>query len=50
MGGGKFKAVISKDGQVYQLPHFDTEKEAAIAYDMMAEELFGSHAGKNFPN
>ena len=50
MGGGKFKAVVSKDGQTYQLKDFATEKDAAIAYDMMAEELFGSHAGKNFPN
>jgi hypothetical protein len=50
MGGGRFKAVISKDGTTYKLTDFATEKEAAIAYDMMAEELFGHHAGKNFPH
>ena len=50
MGGGKFKAVVSKDGQIHELKDFATEKEAAIAYDLMAEELFGPHAGKNFPD
>jgi HNH endonuclease len=50
MGGGKFKAVISKDGKTYQLKDCATEKDAAIAYDYMAEELFGPHAGKNFPH
>lgn len=50
MGKGKFKAVISKDGKTFELKDFTTEKDAAIAYDFMAEELFGPHAGKNFPD
>ncbi len=49
MGGGKFKAVISKDGKTYEMKDCLTEKDAAIAYDYMAEELFGPYAGKNFP-
>ena len=48
MGGGKFKAVISKDGQTYEVKDCLTEYDAAIAYDYMAEELFGQYAGKNF--
>jgi HNH endonuclease len=50
MGGGKFKAVISKDGKTYTIKDCETEKAAALAYDAMAEELFGQYAGKNFPN
>lgn len=47
---GTFKAVISKDGKTYEIKGCATEKDAAIAYDMMAEELFGKYAGKNFPD
>ena len=50
MGKGKFKAVISKDGKIYEIKDCETERDAAIAYDAMAEELFGAYAGKNFPN
>lgn len=50
MGKGKFKAVISKDGKTYEIPDCETEKQAALAYDMIAEQLFGDHAGKNFPS
>jgi hypothetical protein len=50
MGGGKFKAVISKDGKIHEIKGCETEKDAALAYDMMAEELFGEYAGKNFPS
>lgn len=49
-GNNKFKAIISKDGKKYELCGFDSEKDAAIAYDMMAEELFGNFAGKNYPD
>jgi len=47
---GLFKAVIRKDGKTYEIKGCATEKDAAIAYDMMAEELFGKYAGKNFPD
>ena len=46
--GNKFSAVISKDGIKREIGGFDTEEDAAKAYDMMAEELFGEFAGKNF--
>jgi hypothetical protein len=56
--GGKFKGVskmksgwcarISKDGSVHTIKGIPSEKEAAKIYDMMAEELFGQFAGKNY--
>lgn len=46
----KYKASVSKDGQTYEIKDCATEKEAAMAYDAMAEELFGIYAGKNFPD
>lgn len=48
--GNKFSAVITKDGIRREIPGFNTEKEAARIYDMMAEEMFGEFAGKNFIN
>ena len=46
--GTKYVAVISKDGIRREIPGFNTEEEAAECYDMMAEEMFGEFAGKNF--
>lgn len=46
--GNKYCAIISKDGVTRNIGGFDTEEEAAKTYDMMAEELFGEFAGKNF--
>jgi hypothetical protein len=46
--GNKFSAIISKDGVKREICGFMTEEDAAKAYDMMAEELFGEFAGKNF--
>lgn len=43
-----FTAVISKDGKTYTINKIKTEEEAAKIYDMMAEDLFGEFAGKNF--
>jgi hypothetical protein len=45
--GNKYIAVITKDGIRREIPGFDTEEEAAKAYNMMAEEMFGEFAGKN---
>lgn len=45
---GLFSAKISKDGKTHQINNIATEKEAAQIYDLMAEELFGEYAGKNF--
>jgi hypothetical protein len=45
---GTFNAVATKDGKRYVLKGFKTEVDAAKAYDMIAEELFGQFAGKNF--
>jgi len=41
-------ARISKDGKVYEIKDIISDKEAAKIYDIMAEELFGQYAGKNF--
>ena len=46
--GNKYVACISKDGIKKEITGFETEEEAAKVYDMMAEELFGKFAGKNF--
>ena len=41
-------AYICKDGIKREISGCKTEEEAALIYDMMAEELFGEFAGKNF--
>lgn len=46
--GNKFIACITKDGKRREINNIETEEEAAKIYDMMAEELFGEFAGKNF--
>lgn len=45
---GKYRAVIYKDKKKYNIGNFKTEKEAAIAYDKKARELFGDFAFTNF--
>lgn len=46
---GKFKARITLCYHNYHIGYFDTEEEAARAYDMKAKELFGEFAWLNFP-
>lgn len=46
--GNKYKAAISKDGKNYEIGSINDEQTAAKIYDLMAEELFGDYAGKNF--
>lgn len=43
-----YTAIVTKDNKTYSINGIKTEKEAAKVYDMMAEELFGQYAGKNF--
>lgn len=45
---GNWTASISKDGKIREIKDIKSEKEAAKIYDLMAEELFGQYAGKNF--
>lgn len=47
-GNGTWIATLNKDGQNYKIDGIGTEREAAEIYDMMAEEMFGKYAGKNF--
>ena len=48
LAGTLYNAVITKDKKKYILKGFSTPEDAALAYDAMAEELFGEFAGKNF--
>lgn len=42
-------AKVSSDGIHYYLGRFDSQEEAAVAYDKKAVELFGEYAYLNFP-
>jgi hypothetical protein len=46
----KWCAKICCDNKVYRLGYFDSEIDAARAYDQKARELFGPFAYLNFPN
>ena len=46
--GNTYTAFISKNGVRHEIKNIPSEDEAAKIYDMMAEDLFGSYAGKNF--
>lgn len=47
-GKNSWSAEITKDGIKYRLTGLKTEKEAALTYDILAEQFFGNFAGKNF--
>lgn len=46
----KWTATVTKDGVTTKIKNIESEIEAAKMYDLMAEELFGEFAGKNFDN
>lgn len=46
--GKKFRSSIYKDKKKHHLGMYDNEKDAAIAYDVKAKELFGNFALTNF--
>ena len=46
--GSTWIASLSKDGNIHEIKDIPTEKQAAQIYDLMAEEMFGQFAGKNF--
>lgn len=46
---GRWVAQIQKNGKIYHLGTFDSEFDAARAYDKKAKELHGEFASLNFP-
>ena len=47
-GKNKWCVSITKDGNKHEIKDIENEREAAYIYDLLAEELFGDYAGKNF--
>lgn len=45
----RWKASIRKDGKTYHVGVYDTEEDAARAYDTSARAMFGEYARLNFP-
>lgn len=45
----KWRAKLKTGGQQIHLGHFDSETDAALAYDAAARLLFGDFASPNFP-
>lgn len=43
----KYRAYINKDGHQYHLGYFCSAKDAAQAYNLVAQELFGEYARLN---
>jgi hypothetical protein len=48
-GQKKWRARITFNGRSILIGDFDTEKEAGMAYDARARELFGEYASLNLP-
>ncbi|MBK9976219.1 MAG: HNH endonuclease [Planctomycetes bacterium] len=46
---GRWEVRVKKDGVVHSCGYFESEIEAALAYDVKARELYGSDATLNFP-
>lgn len=46
---GRWRTRIKKSGKVVNIGRFDSEAEAARAYDKVARELYGEFAWVNFP-
>lgn len=45
----RWYAIIRKDGRTIRLGSFSSDKDAALAYDVAARELYGEFAYLNFP-
>ena len=45
----RWRATLTANKTLYQLGYFNTQEDAAKAYDLKVLELFGSNAYTNFP-
>ena len=45
-----YTSSVTKNGVMHKIKGIPTEYEAAKIHDMMADELFGAYASKNFPD
>lgn len=48
INAGKWRAYIKQNQKQIHLGYFDSEREAAVAYDNAARRLFGEFANTNF--
>lgn len=46
--GRPWVAQIKHNGKLFHIGRYETETDAAVAYDTKAKELFGEHARTNF--
>jgi hypothetical protein len=47
---GRWRSSIKYNGKTTHIGYFNTDYQAAVAYDIIAKSLFGAFSNLNFPN